>query len=145
VAFRMKAIPVVDPKDCPKALVPLFRDTVAAGFPSPAEDYIERQLDFNELMISNPAATFVLRAEGLSMIESGISDGSYLVVDRSHTAQHRNIVIAALDGEYVVKQLQTTPGFALKSMNGEYADVIPTSEQEIEIFGVVTWVVRPMV
>lgn len=140
----MKAIPVIDPAEAPPILVPLFRDAVACGFPSPAENYVEKELDFNELIIDNPAATYVLRAEGNSMVDGGISDGDYLVVSKANTPVHGNIVIATLDGEFVVKQLHETPRFALKSMNGLYADYIPEEGQEVEIFGVVTWVVKPM-
>ena len=83
-----------------KALsIPFYINKVPAGFPSPAQDYIERTLDLNELCISHPAATFFVRAEGDSMIEGGIQSGDILIVDRSIDAKHHDIVIAAIDGE----------------------------------------------
>src|SRR5690606_35870975 len=85
--------------------VPLYTERVPAGFPSPAQDYIEQTLDLNELCISHPAATFFVRVEGESMTGAGIFPNDILVVDRSLTARHGDIVIASLEREMTVKLL----------------------------------------
>jgi len=84
-------------------------ERVSAGFPSPAEDYIEKTLDLNELCIQHPAATFFVRVDGESMIGAGIFPGDVLVVDRSLRAQHSDIIIASLESGMTVKELHLTP------------------------------------
>ncbi|MDR8290400.1 translesion error-prone DNA polymerase V autoproteolytic subunit, partial [Acinetobacter baumannii] len=81
-------------------LIPLFSDPVQCGFPSPAQDYVEQRIDLNELLINHPSATYFVKAAGDSMIEGGISEGDLLVVDSSRKAEHGDIVIAAVDGEF---------------------------------------------
>ena len=88
-----------------KIIRPLFMCGVSAGFPSPADDYIERLLDLNELLIKNPPATFFVKVAGDSMTGAGINDGDILIVDRSIEATNRKIVIAAVNGELTVKRL----------------------------------------
>ncbi len=95
----------------PKALaLPLFTGKVAAGFPSPADDYVEKTLDLNELLIQKPAATFFVRAQGESMLGAGIHPNDILVVDRSLEAVSGKIVICALNGELAVKRLKQMAG-----------------------------------
>lgn len=118
--------------------IPLFLDNVPAGFPSPASDYCERILDLNELCIKNPAATYFVRAQGDSMIDAGIFPGDVLVVDRSITAQHGDIVIAEFNGELTVKKLETTPTVRLVPMNKQHDPVNIPEGTDLEIFGVVT-------
>ena len=81
--------------------------SVAAGFPSPAEQYLEPPLDLNELLVKRPAATFFVRVQGDSMINAGIRDKDLLVVDRSITPANGDIIIAAVDGEFTVKTYRT--------------------------------------
>jgi DNA polymerase V len=85
--------------------IPLFSSKISAGFPSPADDYIESQLDLNQHLITNPCATFFLKVSGDSMIEAGISEGDLLIVDKSLTPAHGKVVIAAYNGELTVKRL----------------------------------------
>lgn len=89
-----------------KLAIPLFVERVSAGFPSTAQDYVEQTLDLNELCIKHSAATFFVRVEGDSMIETGIYPNDILVVDRSLQAEHGDIVIAGLHGELTVKELE---------------------------------------
>src|SRR5262245_26449841 len=84
---------------------PLFLSLVVAGFPSPADDDLDRDLDLHELLIQHPAATFYVRLAGDSMRGAGLYDGDILVVDRSLEPKHNDIVIAVLDGELTVKRL----------------------------------------
>lgn len=122
--------------------IPLFLERVPAGFPSPAQDYVEQTLDLNELCIRHPAATYFVRAEGDSMIEAGIFSGDILVVDRSLTAEHGDIVIAGISGEMTVKQLQTRPQVRLQPRNSAYRAIPIPEGCELEIFGVVTNVIH---
>ncbi|ANG63053.1 UV protection and mutation protein [Marinobacterium aestuarii] len=124
--------------------IPFFSERVAAGFPSPAQDYIERTLDLNELCIKRPAATFFVRAQGESMIEAGIFNGDVLVVDRSLNAVHGDIVIACIDGGFTVKRLVTRPSLQLEAANPRYKPIQLSEESEVEIFGVVTNVIHSL-
>ena len=123
--------------------VPLFSQSVRAGFPSPAADYVEGGLDFNELLINDTATTFVVRAEGESMLGAGIFPGDFLVVDRSLVARTEDIVIAALDGEFTVKRLKREGGrFILAPANPAYPVVAVHEASELSIWGVVTYVLH---
>lgn len=124
--------------------LPLFLSPVSAGFPSPAQDHIERTLDLNELCIQHPAATFFLRVEGDSMIDAGIFPNDIVVVDRSLTAKHGDVVIAALDGEFTIKELQLKPSPMLLPQNARYQAIPIHDTSELEVFGVVTSVVRSL-
>lgn len=119
---------------------PLYLESCQAGFPSPAADYVERQLDLNEYCIRHPAATFFVRASGKSMSDIGLKDGDLMVVDKAETPCHGDIVIAAVDGEFTVKQLLLSsrePRVTLQPMNPDYPPIYPDPDA-LEIFGVVT-------
>ena len=124
------------------ANIPLFSEAVSAGFPSPAEDYIEQSLDLNEFCIKRPAATFFVRVQGDSMIDAGIYSDDMLVIDRSIPAAHGDIVIAGLHGEFTVKELQLRPRTCLMPKNSAYSPIDIPEGSELDIFGVVTHVIR---
>jgi len=86
--------------------LPLFLSSVKAGFPSPADDFVETRLDLNEYLIDHPEATFFVRVSGDSMIRAGIHTGDILIVDRSLEPKNNDIVIAIIDGEFTVKRLK---------------------------------------
>lgn len=123
-------------------LIPLFSDPVQCGFPSPAQDYVEQRIDLNGLLINHPSATYFVKAAGDSMIEGGISEGDLLVVDSSRKAEHGDIVIAAVDGEFTVKKLQVRPSVQLNPMNSAYSPIIVGSEDTLDVFGVVTYIIK---
>lgn len=119
--------------------LPLYEHKVVAGFPSPAEDYIEARLDLNEKLIRNKEATFLLSVQGDSMKDVGILDGDILVVDRSIQPQDGKIVIAALDGELTVKRLSMkSTGTWLVPENENYPPILVRESSDIVIWGVVT-------
>ncbi|WP_260864252.1 translesion error-prone DNA polymerase V autoproteolytic subunit [Citrobacter sp. Marseille-Q6884] len=122
--------------------IPLFSDRVPCGFPSPAQDYVEKRIDLNELLIRHPCATYFVKSSGDSMIGAGISDGDLLVVDSSRKAVHGDIVIAAVDGEFTVKRLQLHPTVMLKPENRACSPIMLSSEDTLDIFGVVTFIVK---
>ena len=122
-----------------KIMLPLYAHKVVAGFPSPAEDYIEARLDLNEKLIRNKAATFLLTVQGDSMKDVGILDGDVLVVDRSIEPKDGKIVIVALDGELTVKRLSIkSTGTWLVPENDHYPPIPVRDSSDIVIWGVVT-------
>jgi DNA polymerase V len=121
----------------------LFESPVSAGFPSPADDYIEQDINLHDYLIKNPPATFLVRAEGDSMLDAGIFSGDILVVDRSLTAQENNIVIAVIDGDLTVKRIQfTKQGVALLPENKNYKPIVISQDEELSIWGIVTNVIH---
>jgi DNA polymerase V len=120
--------------------LPMFYPKVAAGFPSPAENYFEDRLDLNKALIKHPAATFYVRVEGNSMIGAGIFSGDILIVDRSLTPGNNSIVIAAINGELTVKTLKKEKNkLFLLPENSEYDPIEINEESDIVIWGVVTY------
>ena len=123
--------------------IPLFTSTVPAGFPSPADDFIDSTLDLNEMIIQHPSATFFVKARGESMINSGINSGDILVVDRSIEPQNNTIIIAILDGELTVKQMKKKgEKLFLMPSNPHYQPIQITSEVDFEVWGTVTHVIH---
>lgn len=127
--------------------LPLMVVRVAAGFPSPAEDYVEGQLDLNEHLIRHPAATFYVRASGDSMRGAGIHAGDLLIVDRAEPATSGRVVIASVDGELLVKRLIRQGGrIVLQAENESFAPMSFAEDEggELRVWGVVTAVVHPL-
>ena len=123
--------------------LPLYLSPVAAGFPSPAEDYVDRQLDLNELLVRNPAATFFVRARGDSMRDAGIATDDLLIVDRAAQPRNGSIVVAALDGELTVKRLCRKNGrLFLVPENPDYTPLEVPPEASLTVWGVVTYVIH---
>jgi DNA polymerase V len=124
--------------------VPMAEALVAAGFPSPADDYIEHRLDLNEFLIDHPAATFFVRVQGQSMREANIHSGDILIVDRSLEAKDGKIVVAVVGGEFTVKRLRIEGNRkALLPENPAYPILEIHPGIELEIWGVVTYVIHP--
>lgn len=118
----------------------LLRKAVPAGFPSPADNYVQQRLSLDEHLIQHKESTFFMRVSGDSMRGLGIFDGDLLVVDRSVPATHGCVVVAVVDGEFTVKQLLLTPeGKVLRAAHPNYSDMPVKPEQDFSIWGVVTW------
>ena len=125
--------------------LPIFLGRLPAGFPSPADDYLEGKLDLNRHLIKHPAATFFVRVTGDSMIGAGIHSGDLLVVDRSLEPADKHVVVAVLDGELTVKRLFKQNGILrLLPENLSYQPIEISSQQTIEIWGVVTSVIHSL-
>lgn len=123
--------------------LPLFTGRVSAGFPSPADDYLENTLDLNQYLIQHPAATFFVRTSGDSMIKAGIHNNDILIVDRSLEAKNGSIVIAVVNGELTVKRLYIKgKNMILKSENPHDPDLVITQDSALQIWGVVTSVIH---
>ncbi len=122
---------------------PVFLDKVSAGSPSPATDYMENKLDLNEYLIRHPAATFIVKASGSSMVNADIYSDDLLIVDRSVTPKSNNIVIASIFGDLTVKKLKKKEkSFFLISANDEYPSIEVKEEMECFIWGVVTYIIH---
>lgn len=125
------------------AQLPLYSEAVQAGFPSPAQDHIEKQLDLNEYLVSHPVATFFVRVQGESMREADIHSGDILIVDRSLEATNGKIIVAVLNGEFTVKRLRKENGqLWLMPENDDFEPIPVTPESDFEVWGVVTWIIH---
>ena len=123
--------------------LPFFSSRVSAGFPSPAEEHIDRNLDLHEYLVKHPAATFFVRVEGGSMVGAGINSGDLLVVDRSLDPADGKVVIAAVDGELTVKRLKKKKArFYLVAESEGYPEIEIQEDMETVVWGVVTNVIH---
>ena len=137
-------ITVLEKTDYPSHLpLPVFSSHVPAGFPSPADDYIEASLDLNEHLVKHPDATFFARASGDSMITAGIQDGALLIVDKAVTPKQGDVVIASVNGELTCKILDIRRQ-QLRAANPLYQPVTITEELDMLIEGVVLHAINPM-
>lgn len=128
--------PVISTSTSPLLVAPV---AVACGFPSPAQDYYDGPVDLTAALVEDQAATFIVRASGHSMTGAGIADGDELLVDRSKTPRHGDVVIAVLDGQLTIKRLEVAAGgVTLRSENAEYPDIAVPEMSELQIWGVAT-------
>lgn len=128
----------------PSSGLPLMGCRVRAGFPSPADDHLEAEINLHEHVVKRPAATYFVRAEGDSMLGDGIHDGDLLVVDRSLEPLPGRVVVISLEGEPTVKRLERRGGGVwLVASNPRFA-AIPLAGRECEVWGVVTHVVHDL-
>ena len=123
--------------------LPLVSASVEAGFPSPADDHLERGIDLKEELIRNPTATFLVRVKGESMRDAGIHSGDTLIVDKSVTPSDRQIVVAMIDGEFTVKRFRKVNGRVfLEAANDSFAPIEVGENQELTIWGAVTYIIH---
>ncbi len=123
--------------------LPIYSANVQAGFPSPAENDLDKTLDLNELLIAHPAATFFVRVAGDSMRNAGIFAGDILVVDRALEAQDNKIVIAVVNGEFTVKRLRILDGrISLIPENPAYPILEMQEGSDFQVWGIVTYVIH---
>ena len=144
--YRKDRLEVLQPAANPSFLArPLFSSPVPAGFPSPADDYIEGQLDLNDYFIQHPSATFYVRVTGESMVNAGIFPRDILIVDRAIEAAHGSIVIAVVDNELTVKRLHRKgSAIELHPENPLFPVIVIEKTMELSIWGVVVGVTRKL-
>lgn len=123
--------------------LPFSLSGVSAGFPSPADDYMDLKMDLNKELIKNPASTFFARVSGVSMIEEGINDGDLMVIDKSVTPYNGCLAVAYIDGEFTLKRFEDHGEFAyLVPANKDYKPIRVTAENDFLIWGVVRYIVK---
>lgn len=124
-----------------------YADTgIQAGFPSPAQDYVDRSLDFNKELIEHPSATFYAKVVGLSMIEAGITEGDIVVIDRAVEPRHEDIVVAFLNGEFTMKYIDFSERdhgrIWLRPGNPDFPPIKVTADEDFRVWGVVIKVIK---
>jgi|SRR5579859_1842995 len=123
--------------------LPLILTRIPAGFPSPADDYVEQKLDLNLFLIKHPAATFFVRVEGESMTGAGIQSGDMLIVDRALSVTDNAIVLALVNGEFTVKRIKKIKNkLYLQPENPQFKELEITADTDFEVWGVVTFVIH---
>ena len=123
--------------------IPLFESGVSAGFPSPADDYMDLPIDLNEFLIKHPAATFYVRVKGNSMEGAGIRNGDLLIVDRAEEPRNKSIVLGIIDGEFTVKRIKKKGSdLYLMPDNPEFKPIKIDDNMDFQVWGVVTYVVH---
>ena len=139
--FSSTTLPIA--ADAPRSTIPVMSHRVPAGFPSPADDYVQDRVDLNEHLILHRDASFILRVSGWSMVGAGIHDGDELIVDRAIEPNDGHVVVAVINGELTVKRLRKS-GKAVRLMaeNPEYPDIEFNEDEELVIWGVVTRVLH---
>lgn len=123
--------------------IPYIKEGVSAGFPSPATDFMETDIDLNKELCKNPLSTFYIKVKGNSMINAGINDKDILVVDRSLEPHNNKIAICFIDGEFTVKRIKTEDDcMYLMPENKNYQPIKATEENNLIIWGIVTYVIK---
>ncbi|MGM8361716.1 LexA family protein [Flavobacterium sp. ARAG 55.4] len=123
--------------------IPFIPDGVSAGFPSPAADFMENNIDLNKELSENPLATFYIKVKGNSMIDAGIEDQDVLIVDRSIEPRDNKIAICFIDGEFTVKRIKLQKDcLYLMPENSNYSPIKVSEENEFIIWGIVTYVIK---
>ena len=125
--------------------IPFYQFNVPAGFPSPAENFMDLDLNLQDYLVQNPSATFCVRVTGDSMQNAGILSGDVMVVDRSLEPKNNTIVLAVLDGEFTVKRIQKKgEELFLKPENKDFKPIKVTEEMNFQVWGVVTHIIHKL-
>lgn len=141
--YMDKGLDIFSPNNDSGMELPLSGERVAAGFPSPAEDYASTGLDLNRELIKNPASTFYARVSGLSMVDEGINDGDLLVIDKSIEPYDGCLAVCFIDGEFTLKRFEKHKEFGLLvPANKEFKPIKVTADNDFCIWGVVTYLIK---
>ncbi len=125
--------------------LPFYSESVPAGFPSPAEDFMDLDINLHEYLVQHPSATFFVRVVGDSMIEAGIHSGDVMVVDRALEPKNKSIVLAVLEGEFTVKRIKKNKEqLFLIPENDQFSPITITEEIDFQVWGVVTHVIHKL-
>lgn len=137
------ALRFVTPAGAALQRIPYFPQGIPAGFPSPADDHLQKELNLHEHLIRHPAATFFAHVQGNSMKDANLNDGDLLVIDRAETPRHRSIVVAVVNGEFTVKRLYKRNGeIKLVPENKAFPTIHVTEGMDVEIWGVVSHIIH---
>ncbi|NLY75861.1 MAG: translesion error-prone DNA polymerase V autoproteolytic subunit [Firmicutes bacterium] len=126
-----------------KLTLPNVGKQIAAGFPSPAEDYLEAMLDLNQLLIKNPSATFYGRVKGASMRDAGVDDGDLLVIDKSLAYRNNALAVCFLNGEFTLKRIKREGDtLFLMPANPDYQPIVVKEDADFAVWGIVTYIIK---
>lgn len=140
---KKKSLSIHKPEVSAPLAIPLAGSSVHAGFPSPADDFLEGPLDLNSLVIRHPEATFFARVEGDSMRDEGIAEGDILVVDKSTEPYDGCLAVSVIDGEFTLKRVKMEPGrILLVPANPRYKTIEISPDNEFAVWGVVSWILK---
>ena len=143
---RIHSGPVLDfytPDFSTQLELPLAAGAISAGFPSPAEEYIELAIDLNKELIKHPAATFYARVKGSSMIDAGIADGDLLIIDKALEPKDGDIAVCFIDGEFTLKRLALKEdGIYLMPANAEFKPIRITEENDFLVWGMLAYIIH---
>lgn len=141
--YESKELEIFESDTSSRLELPLFQTGISAGFPSPADDYIEGRIDLNVELIKNPSATFFGRVNGDSMINAGIGNGDLIIVDKSVEPRENSIVVCVIDGEFTVKRFKKIKGeYFLCPENEKYKPIKINSENDFRVWGTVTYSIK---
>jgi DNA polymerase V len=141
----LQVVSIESPEINVKQPLPLYASQIRAGFPSPAEDYLDKKLDLNEFLIKHPSSTFFVKVKGDSMADAGIASGDILIVDRSKESKDNDIVVAILNGEFTVKRFKKKKNkIFLYAENKDFMPVEITPSMEFEVWGVVVHAIHSL-
>ena len=145
----MKIIPLHQPIEFYKPnlktalLIPFFYGGISAGFPSPADDFLDTSIDLNKELIKNKSTTFFARVKGNSMVDARIDDGDLLIIDKSIKPKTNDIAVCFIDGDFTVKRINITKDIIwLIAENKEYQPIKVTADNDFTIWGVVTNIIK---
>lgn len=141
--YNSKTITFFTISDETKLEIPVADEGIKAGFPSPAQDFVDSSIDLNIELIKNPSATFYGRVKGDSMKNAGIEDGDLLVIDRSIEAQDGKIAVCFIDGDFTVKRIKLEKEICwLIPENDDYQPIKVTEENDFIVWGIVAHVIK---
>jgi len=140
---NIKYLTVYRPERSDLIIRPLVNEDIAAGFPSPAEDFKEVRISLDRELVKNEDATFYARVRGNSMIDANIEDGDLLVIDRSIESRNGKVAVCMIDGEFTIKRLKVEKDCVfLMPENKNYKPIKVTEENELIIWGIVTYIIK---
>lgn len=123
--------------------LPVAIDKISAGFPSPADDYMEDQLDLNEKLLRNPSSTFFAKVSGYSMIDAGINDGDLIIIDKSLPPKDESVLVCVLNGEFTIKKLKKIGReHYLMPENQDFEPIRLSEDNDFVVWGVVTYSIQ---
>lgn len=126
-----------------KLVLPNVGSQIVAGFPSPAEDYLEATMDLNKALIKHPASTFYGRVKGMSMIDAGVNDGDLLIIDKSLQYKNNALAVCFINGEFTLKRIKAEGGaLFLVPANEDFKPIEVKEDDEFTVWGIVTYIVK---
>ena len=137
------SINIYHPNQASKLALPTAGSQISAGFPSPAEDYLEPMLDLNQALIKNPSSTFYGRVKGVSMKDAGVDNGDLLVIDKSLSYRNNALAVCYIDGEFTLKRIKVEGNtLLLMPANKDYEPILVKEDANFILWGIVTYVIK---